>query len=59
MDRMRLATKFRRLAAGVMAPADQDRLLAAAESLPDLENVEPILSCLRRPEPFDTKKKTI
>jgi len=59
MDRMRLTTKFRRLAAGAMAPADQDRLLAAAEGLPDLESVEPILSCLRRPEAGDTKKGTI
>jgi 2-methylcitrate dehydratase PrpD len=59
MDRIRLTTKFRRLAAGVMAPADQDRLLAAAEGLPNLENVEPILSCLRRPEAGDTKKGRI
>jgi 2-methylcitrate dehydratase PrpD len=59
MDRMRLTTKFRRLAAGVMAPEDQDRLLATVERLPDLESVESILSCLRRPETVDTKKKTI
>jgi 2-methylcitrate dehydratase PrpD len=59
MDRIRLTTKFRRLAAGVMAPADQDRLLAAVEGLPNLENVEPILSCLRRPEAGDTKKGRI
>jgi 2-methylcitrate dehydratase PrpD len=59
MDRIRLTNKFRRLAAEVMAPADQDRLLAAAEGLPDLESVEPILSCLRRPEAGDTRKGTI
>ncbi|MFZ0727037.1 MAG: MmgE/PrpD family protein, partial [Desulfobacterales bacterium] len=47
--RLRLTTKFRRLAAGVMDPADQDRLLVAADSLPDLEGAEPILSCLKRP----------
>jgi 2-methylcitrate dehydratase PrpD len=50
MDRARLTAKFRRLAAGVMAPADQDRLLSAVEHLADLESVEPIRSCLRRPE---------
>ncbi|MFZ0611278.1 MAG: MmgE/PrpD family protein, partial [Desulfobacterales bacterium] len=50
MDRLQLETKFRRLAAGVMPPADQDRLLAAAGSLPDLESTDPILSCLRRPQ---------
>ena len=44
MDRMQLTTKFRRLAAGVMAPADQDRLLSAVENLPDLESVEPVLA---------------
>ena len=33
--------------------------VAAAAGLPDLESVEPILSCLRRPEPGDTKKGTI
>lgn len=49
MDRLQLETKFRRLAAGVMPPADQDRLLAAAGSLPDLESAEPILRCLGRP----------
>jgi 2-methylcitrate dehydratase PrpD len=57
MDRIQLTTKFRRLAAGAMTPTDQDRLLAAAEGLPDLESVEPILSCLRRPEAGDTQKR--
>jgi 2-methylcitrate dehydratase PrpD len=59
MDRIRLTTKFRRLAAGVMAPADQNRLLAAVEGLPDLESIEPILSCLRRPETGNTIKGTL
>ena len=59
MDRIQLTNKFRRLAAGVMAPADQDRLLSAVENLPDLESVEPVLNCLRRPEAGDTKKGTI
>ena len=49
LDRSQLTTKFRRLAAGVMAPADQARLLAAAQILPDLESAEPILRCLGRP----------
>jgi 2-methylcitrate dehydratase PrpD len=59
MDRIRLTTKFRRLAAGVLAPADQNRLLAAVEGLPDLESIEPILSCLRRPEIGNTIKGTL
>ena len=50
MDRTRLTSKFRRLAAGLMTPTDQDRILLAIEGLQDLENVEPILSCLRKPE---------
>jgi 2-methylcitrate dehydratase PrpD len=48
MNRIQMTTKFRLLVAGVMAPEDQDRLLAAVENLPDLESVEPILSCLRK-----------
>jgi 2-methylcitrate dehydratase PrpD len=59
LDWIRLTTKFQCLSAGVMAPAVQDRLLAAAEGLPDLENVEPILSCLRKPEASNTKKGRI
>jgi 2-methylcitrate dehydratase PrpD len=50
MDRTRLTSKFRRLAAGLMAASDQDRLLTAIDELPDLENMEPILRCLRKPE---------
>ncbi|MBR9984757.1 MAG: MmgE/PrpD family protein, partial [Desulfosarcina sp.] len=53
MDRTRLISKFRRLAAGLMTPTDQDRILLAIEGLQDLENVEPILSCLRKPEVGD------
>jgi 2-methylcitrate dehydratase PrpD len=50
MDRTRLTSKFRKLAGGLMTPTDQDRILSAIEGLQDLENVEPILSCLRKPE---------
>lgn len=58
MDRSGLTAKFRRLAAGVMAPKDQDRLLAVVEALPDLPSVDPILNCLRRAasgDPLRTK----
>ena len=50
MDRTRLTSKFRRLAGGLMAPTDQERLLSAIEELPDLESMEPILSCIRKPD---------
>jgi 2-methylcitrate dehydratase PrpD len=49
MDRTRLTSKFKRLAGGLMAPTDQNRLLSAIDELPDLENMEPILSCIRKP----------
>ncbi len=55
MDRPRLKSKFRRLAAGVMAPTDQDRILTAIENLIDLETMTPILSCLREPEAIDDR----
>lgn len=58
MNRIRLTIKFRKLTAGVMVPTDQDRLLAAAEDLPNLESAESILSCLRGPEAGDTKAAT-
>ena len=53
MDRTRLTAKFRRLAGGLMASTTQDCILSAIEELPDLENMEPILSCLRKPEAVD------
>ncbi len=59
MDRTRLTAKFRRLASGVIAPADQDRLLLAVEGLPDLDSAEPILSCLRKPAPVDPDQTSI
>ena len=49
MERNLLTNKFRRLAGGLMVPTDQDRILSAIEGLQDLENMEPILSCIRKP----------
>jgi len=50
MDRARLTAKFKKLAAGVIAPQDQAALLALIDRLADLADTARIVDCLRGPD---------
>ncbi len=53
MDKTRLAAKFKKLAAGVIAPQDQQDLLTLVDQLADLDDTSPIVDCLKGPDAGD------
>jgi len=53
MGKTRLAAKFKKLAAGIIAPQDQQDLLTLMDQLADLDEVSQVVDCLKGPDAGD------